>query len=104
MGGYMSSPGGAPCTVQYATPTTGQTVTGDGSRIIIINPAGTLATLTVILPSSPVDGQECILAASQILTALTITGTIVGTLTTLALGGFARFVYSATAAKWFRAG
>lgn len=93
-----------PLSVQYATPTTGATVTGDGSRVIIINPAGTLANLTVVLPAAPVDGQVCILATSQILTALTITGTIVGTLTTLALGGFATFVYSATAAKWFRAG
>lgn len=93
-----------PFSVQYATPTTGQTVTGDGSQIIIINPAGTLAALTVVLPASPTDGQQCVLATSQILTSLTITGTIVGTLTTLALGGFARFVYSATAAKWFRAG
>lgn len=102
----MSSLGllGAPLSVQYAQPTTGQTVTGDGSRIILIDPAGTLATLTVVLPASPVNGQECIIAASQILTALTITGTIVGTLTTMALGGFARFVYSATASKWFRAG
>lgn len=90
--------------VQYATPTTGQTVTCDGSSVVMINPAGTLATLTVTLPASPVDGQDVLICASQIVTALTITGTIVGTLTTLAVAGFARFVYSATASKWFRAG
>lgn len=102
----MSSLGFNPAarSIQYAVPTTGQTVTGDGSAVICINPAGTLAALTVVLPASPFDGQECTIATSQILTSLTITGTIVGTLTTLALGGFARFVYSAQASKWFRAG
>lgn len=104
MYGMSQGAGNPSYSVQYSTPATGATVTGDGSRIIIINPAGTIATLTVVLPASPTEGQECILASSQIVTALTITGTITGTLTTLAAGGFARFVYSATAAKWFRAG
>lgn len=90
---------------QYAQPTTGQTVTANpGVAALFIDPAGTLATLTVVLPASPVEGQGFEMGSSQILTALTITGTIVGTLTTLALGGFARFRYSATASKWFRTG
>lgn len=105
MPGTKASPIINTITTQYAAPTTGQTVTANaGVRILFINPAGTLATLTVVLPASPVEGQDFIVCASQILTALTITGTIVGTLTTLALGGFARFVYSTDAAKWFRAG
>lgn len=90
--------------IQYAAPTTGQTVTADGSNVLLLNPAGTLVALTVTLPANPSDGQDFVVATSQIITTLTITGTIIGTLTTLALGGFARFVYSATAAKWFRAG
>lgn len=90
--------------VQYAAPTAGQTVTCDGSSVVFIDPAGTLATLTVALPAAPVNGQEVNLCASQIITALTVTGTIIGTLTTLAVAGFARFVYSSTAVKWFRAG
>ena len=63
-----------------------------------------LATLTIVLPSSPVDGDEVIISTSQTLTALTITGTIVGTLTTLNAAGFARFFYSADSSKWFRVG
>jgi hypothetical protein len=102
---YNAPPPSHIVTTQYAQPTTGQTVTANpGVNTLFLDPAGTLATLTVVLPASPVEGQLFRVAAAQIITALTITGTIVGTLTTLALGGFAQFVYSATASKWFRTG
>lgn len=104
MGAYYYLPGQA--VVQYATPTTGSTVTVvTGTTALLLNPAGTLVALTVALPSSPVDGQSITIATSQILSALTVSGgTLVGTLTTMALGGFARLVYGATAGVWFRAG
>lgn len=90
---------------QYAAPTTGQTVTAAVTTgVLFIDPAGTLAALTVVLPAGPVDGQIFRMATSQILTALTITGTIVGTLTTLAAAGSAQFIYSASGSKWFRTG
>lgn len=90
--------------VQESAPTTGQTVTLTRARMVLglINPAGTLAALTVVLPASSKDGDICTISTSQIITALTITGTIVGTLTTLALGGTATFIYSGTSSKWFR--
>lgn len=90
---------------QYETPATGATVNASaGTEVLFLDPAGTLATLTVVLPPSPVGGQDFTIGSSQIVTTLTLTGTIVGTLTTLAMGGFARFVYSNQAAKWFRCG
>jgi len=90
---------------QYAQPTTGQTVAAaSGVSALFLDPAGTLLALTVELPANPVDGQVFMMGSSRIITTLTITGTIVGTLTTLALGGFARFCYSASASKWFRVG
>lgn len=90
---------------QYEAPAAGATVNANaGTEVLFLNPAGTLATLTVALPPSPVEGQDFTLATSQVITTLTLTGSIVGTLTTLALGGFARFVYSSAAAKWFRCG
>lgn len=90
---------------QYAQPTVGQTVTANaGVNALFIDPAGTLLTLTVVLPASPSDGQVFMMGSSQIITTLTVTGTIVGSLTTMGLGGFARFCYSATASKWFRVG
>lgn len=91
-------------TVQYVTPTTGQTVTSNGSAALLIDPAGTLPALTIVFPSPPSDRQTFNFGCSQIITALTITGTIVGTLTTLAVGGFAYFQWNAASAKWFRIG
>lgn len=91
--------------VQYAVPTTGQTVTSDGSPMLLIDPAGTLVALTVTLPASPVDKQRWAMATSQAITTLTISGgTIVGTLTTMPLAGYADFIYNTTSAKWFRVG
>lgn len=104
MSGFSSSLS-AVVTTQYVQPTTGQTVTANvGVNALLIDPVGTLVALTVTLPPSPVEGQSFMIGCSQIITTLTITGTIVGTLTTLAVGGFARFCYSATASKWFRVG
>ena len=92
--------------VQAVAPATGNTVVvSAGTTALLLSPAGTLATLTITLPSSPVNGQALVIATSQALTALTVNGgTIVGTLTTLALGGFAYFVYDSATSKWFRCG
>lgn len=90
--------------VQYSVPTTGQTVVSDGSGAMFLNPAGLLATLTVTLPSSPVDGQTFEISSSQTITVLTVNGgTVKGGITTILLNGWARWRYSVTAASWFRA-
>lgn len=90
--------------VQYAQPTTGQSVTMDNVSTLLVDPAGTLATLTIVLPTAPADKQRAKIGSSQIITVLTVTGTIVGTLTTLALGGYAEFIWYSAASKWFRVG
>lgn len=92
---------------QYATPTTGSTVTVNNTGYInlMLNPAGTLATLTVTLPGSPTDGDKVTVASSQIVTGLTMNGgTIIGALTTMAVGAFASYVYVSDATSWFRNG
>ena len=92
---------------QYAAPTTGGTVniSSGGDVALILNPSGTLAALTVNFPSAPVDGDRIVIASSQIITALTMgNGAMVGTLTSLAVPGFAYFIFSTTAGKWFRGG
>jgi hypothetical protein len=97
----------APLTTQYVTPITGDTIAVTSSRntTLLINPSGTLATLTVNLPLTPIDGDIVTMSSSQVITALTIgSGTIVGTLSTLSIAGFARFQYNAVANKWFRVG
>lgn len=40
---------------------------------LIINPAGTLATGTVLLPANPADGQKLSITSTQTQTALTVT-------------------------------
>ena len=64
-------------TKTISVPTVGQTVTianQDGDIRLIINPAGTLATLTVTMPSAPRDGQVVEICSSKIVTLLTMTG------------------------------
>ena len=90
--------------LQYVTPTTGTSVTIlPATDALLLDPAGTLLALTVVLPTG-IDGKKVKIGSSQAITTLTMTGTIVGTLTTMSLGGFAEFIYSASASKWFRTG
>lgn len=94
-------------TIQYATPTTGQTVTigSTGSTRLIINPAGSLVALTIALPSTPTDGDIVQMGSSQAITTVTMSnGTTIGPLTTMAIGGFATYIYNATTTSWFRIG
>lgn len=93
--------------VQYTTPTTGSTVTvnSSGHVRLLINPAGSLLALTITLPSGPSDGDRVDIGSTQAVTTLTMNGgTIVGPLSTMAIATFASYVYSATAASWFRIG
>lgn len=87
-------------------PTTGATVTpAAGTDVLILRPAGTLATLTVNMPVSPYDGQDFTVVSTQTVTALTMSGgTIVGALTTIVVGGFATFIYNGANSEWCRAG
>lgn len=90
---------------QYATPTTGTTinVNTNGFVRLLINPVGTLLALTVTLPASPQDGDLVNLASTQAVTGLTMNGgTIIGALTTLAIGTFATYTYSSSSSEWFR--
>jgi hypothetical protein len=88
------TPGASP-SVHSEAPATGATVspsyTGQ-NMLVALTPAGTLATLTINYPSaSQFPGMIVRVNSSQIITALTLTpsvGSIIGAVTTLALGGF----------------
>lgn len=77
-----------------------------GIGTLIVTPAGTLATLTISLPATcTAFGNRITILSSQALTLLTLTGigtTIVGPITTLALGAFATYVLNGTV--WYRCG
>lgn len=96
--------------IQYATPTNGSTtVINIGATALVLDNASLLATATVTLPASPVDGQRVVICSGAGVTLLTLNGgTIKGTMASLAVNGYARFIYSASAnsgaGAWFRTG
>lgn len=90
---------------QYTTPTTGSTVTvnGNGRVILFLNPAGTLATLTVSFPSIVSDQDSVVITTSQAITALTLNNaTIIGALTSMAAGDCAEYTYFSDNLTWAR--
>lgn len=92
--------------LQYTQPSSGATVVVNPSAsLLIIDNGSLLATLTVTLPSNPIDGQRVIITSGSGVTLLTINGgTIKGLITSIAINGYARFAYSASANAWFRTG
>lgn len=98
---------------QYATPLTATSVTvANTTGKLVLDPAGTIATLTVTLPAAIalIDGQTFEIGSSQTVTALTLTGgsgtTISNaptaiTVSTTANMGF-KLVYRAANTKWYR--
>lgn len=94
-----------------SAPTTGTTVspsyTLGRNSLVALTPAGTLAALTVSLPSSTLNTRKKVtISTSKILTSFTVTavaGSIVTpSLTTLALGGFV--VFQSDGTNWLRVG
>jgi len=89
----------------YFQPTTGQTITLSNTAYnSIIDPAGTLANLTVNLPSTPTDGMMVTFRFSQIITALVVSGnghSILGNPTTAALGATLTAIYKVSNTTWY---
>jgi hypothetical protein len=77
-----------------------------GTQVLVINPAGTLATGTITMPASPADGMTIRFSSSQIITALTVSAntgqSIVSAVTTLAAGGGAAYIYRLANTTWYR--
>lgn len=87
---------------QYASPTTGQTVTADGHAYILLSPAGAIAALTIALYATPYDGMFVTVSSSQAITTLALTGgTVVGTPTLSAAGSTFKLIWSAADSKWW---
>ncbi len=92
----------------YSQPTTGQTVTlSSGTETAIIDPTGTLATLTVSLPSctSGYDGSIARYSSTQIITTLTVGtagGSVVGAPSSLAVGVGNGYICRGSTTTWYR--
>lgn len=96
---------------QYAAPLTGTTVqvTDDSDSVwLILTPAGTLAALTIKVPTlaNSVDKQEILVNCTQIITSLTVDdndATVVGAPTTLAAAnGFFTLRFDEVLSTWYR--
>lgn len=89
----------------YATPATGGTVTlGNTTHHTLIDPAGTLATLTINMPASPIDGQIVDVRISQVVTALTVSGngnSVKGNPTSAAVGSTFTAIYKISNTTWY---
>jgi hypothetical protein len=80
-----------------AIPLTGATVT-PLSSLAVINPAGTLAALTVQFPLNPAEGQRLAIVSTAAVTALTLTAgtndTINGAASALAVNVGIEYAYT----------
>lgn len=89
----------------YQTPTTGFSYTfAAGTQVLVMNPAGTLATGTITMPAAPADGMTITFSSSQQITALTMSGngaSIVGAVTFLPAKTGVTYVYRATGTTWY---
>jgi hypothetical protein len=76
-----------------------------GVQTLVINPAGTLATGTIIMPAAPADGMTITFSSTQVITALTLSGntgqTVVSGATTLAARQAGVYVYRSSNTSWY---
>lgn len=97
--------GARTCRTQYVVPLTGDTVVYSGpDTLLVLDPAGALADLTITVPSVGLkDGHRVIAVSTFNITTVTFNGgTFAGSVATLAANTARAFTYSAAAAKWFR--
>jgi hypothetical protein len=92
----------------YSQPVTGNTITlALGDRRLVLQPAGTLATLSVVLPPTPEDGNTFTLSSSQEITAITVTApggaTVQNGVGALGAGGSMGWLYHAADTTWYSA-
>jgi hypothetical protein len=90
----------------YQALTTGFTYTfAAGTQVLVINPAGTLATGTITMPASPADGMTITFSSSQQITALTLSGntgqSIVSNVTFLPAKTGVSYVYRLANTTWY---
>lgn len=84
------------------TPTTGQTITLVAGNKNLVNPAGTIAALTITLPSSPVNNDEVTIKFTQVVTTITWAGgTVVGGSTGATAGTLITLTYDSITTSWY---
>lgn len=90
----------------YQVSTTGFSYTfAAGTNVLVMNPAGTLATGTITMPAAPADGMTISFSSTKTITALTVnanTGqSIVGAPTVLPANQAGGYVYRLSNTTWY---
>jgi hypothetical protein len=106
-GNHVTKFGRADQSTDFEIPTNGFSLTiGTGVLTLLLDPAGTLATGTITLPPSPINGQEIRVSSSETVTALTVspnTGqSIKNAPTTLTAGSGFGYIYQSDNTTWYR--
>lgn len=84
------------------TPSSGGTITANINQENIINPSGTIATLTIALPSSPLNNDVINFTATQIISAITYSGgTVVGGLLSTTVGQQWHLTFNSSNSTWY---
>lgn len=84
------------------TPTTGGTVSLVNNQTNVINPSGSLVTLTVNLPSSPANDDRVVIKYTQAITTVTYSnGTVIDGITAPTAGGLVVLVYDSGTTSWY---
>ena len=104
---FITTKGIADQSYSYQTPLTGTAITfGAGVTQLVLNPAGTLATLTIIMPASPIDGQKVFFSSTQVITALTVSPnsgqSVADPQSSLTVGGSGGYIYRSANTTWYR--
>lgn len=105
-GNHITKFGNADQSYSFQTPTTGFSITiGNNVWHLVLDPSATLATGTITMPSSPVDGQLVNIRSSQIVTTLTVspnTGqSIKNAPTTISAGGTLDAIFRTANTTWY---
>jgi hypothetical protein len=76
-----------------------------GTTVLVINPAGTLATGTITMPAAPADGMTISFSSTKQITALTLSGntgqTVVSAATLLPANQATTYVYRLSNTSWY---
>ena len=91
----------------YLVPTTGTSITiGTGITALVLNPAGTLASLTITMPLTPLDGSVLTLASTKTITTLSLSAasgqTLLNAPATLTGNTSVSFMYVLGITTWVR--
>jgi hypothetical protein len=88
---------------QYAVPVSGALVVIKTSQVII-NPAGSLAALTIEFPSAPADGQSVTIISSAAVSSVTASNVSFtgGSFTALVANTPVKYIFSASTATWWK--